>query len=274
MNPIQKPSLQMAFFLFFCSMMTDLKRKLEESYERFNNPGFIPYDPICIPHQFNKKEDIEVAGFLTSLLSWGQRKTIISKSHELMDRMDNKPFDFLMNAKGRDFIRFENFKHRTFNGDDCLTILQALQHIYTHCGGLEVVFTNGFSQGGAFTAIENLYQVIFSLPHLPRTRKHIARPSSGSAAKRINMFLRWMVRNDGKGVDFGLWKSISSAQLICPLDVHSGNVARAAGLLQRQQNDWKSAEELTANLRVFDSGDPVKYDFALFGAGVNKESFF
>ncbi|MBW7846691.1 MAG: TIGR02757 family protein [Bacteroidales bacterium] len=244
---------------------------LEEAYRRHNVPDFIPNDPVSIPHLFSKKEDIEIAGFIAALFAWGQRKTIIRKSKQLLSMMDNAPHDFLISAGEKDFEIFLEFRHRTFNGIDCVTLLQSLQHIYKQRGGLEKVATSGFARGGAYQGIETMAAALLEFPHLKRFQKHIAHPSAGSAAKRINMFLRWMVRRDEAGVDFGLWKDISPARLVCPLDLHSGKVARKLGLLQRPQNDWKAAVELTEALKTFDPDDPVKYDFALFGAGVMKE---
>ncbi|MCK9449282.1 MAG: TIGR02757 family protein [Bacteroidales bacterium] len=245
-----------------------LKQLLDEAYHTYNNPEFIADDPIQIPHQFQQKEDIEISGFLAAVLAWGQRKTIIKKAEELIRLMDGKPYYFITTANEKDYSLFYDFRHRTFNGDDCVSILLAIAHLYNNLGGLEQVFTQGFRTGGAYTAINSLFDEIFKLPHLKRTQKHIARPSQGSAAKRINMFLRWMVRKDDKGVDFGLWNGISTAELVCPLDLHSGRMARQLGLLTRKQNDWKAAIELTHKLKVFDPIDPVKYDFALFGASM------
>lgn len=245
-----------------------LHHYLEQKFARYNQPDFIENDPICIPHQFSKKEDIEIAGFIAALLAWGQRKTIVSKSKQLMNMMGNSPHEFLLNATQNDFKPMLHFKHRTFNGEDCITLLQALANLYQHHGGLETTFTEGFSSGGAYEGIELTAKSLLQFPHLPHFGKHLARPSSGSAAKRINMFLRWMVRRDAAGVDFGLWKGISPSQLVCPLDVHSGKVARWLGLLQRRQNDWRAATELTSALCLFDRDDPVKYDFALFGSGI------
>ncbi len=245
-----------------------LKTYLDEAYLRYNSSDFIHDDPIQIPHMFTRKEDIEIAGFLAAILAWGQRKTIINKSKELMQRMDFEPYNFIIHASEREFEVFQDFKHRTFNGDDCQTIMVALAHLYKDYGGMEQLFTQGFQKGGAYAALHAVFDFIFSFPHLKRTYKHIARPSQGSAAKRINMFLRWMVRSDNMGVDFGLWKGISSADLICPLDLHVGRAARKLGLLQRKHNDWKAAVELTENLKLFDPHDPVKYDFALFGASM------
>lgn len=250
-----------------------LKKQLEIAVNRYNNKAFIADDPIGIPHRFERKEDIEISGFLTALLAWGQRKTIINKANELMKKLDNEPFLFITQAPEPTFGKLQDFVHRTFNGDDCITLLNALKQIYLGHGGLEAIFSNGFANGGAYQAIEDLHQLVFSFPHLDRTRKHLARPSAGSAAKRINMFLRWMVRYDTNGVDFGIWKTISPSALICPLDIHSGNTARKLGLLSRKQNDWQAAIELTQNLRIFDPDDPVKYDFALFGTGVSHAAF-
>lgn len=254
-------------------MNVQLVNLLETYYLHYNQPDFIADDPISIPHQFSKKEDIEIAGLLTAIMSWGQRITIINKGKELMQRMDNAPYQFVTQADEKDFLKVDSFKHRTLNGVDAMTLLTGLKHIYAHEGGLEALFTRGFAEGGAFRAIELLAEAIFSPPHLPRTQKHLARPSKGSAAKRINMFLRWMVRNDNFGVDFGLWHGISPSQLICPLDVHSGNTARKTRLLLRPQNDWQAAVELTQQLKVLDANDPVRFDFALFGLGVSKQPF-
>lgn len=242
---------------------------LNEKVEQYNNPSFIESDPISIPHLFSKKEDIEVSGFLTSIIAWGRRTAIINSATKWMNLMDNAPYDFLVNASDRDMKRFEGFVYRTFNSDDCLFLMTALRNVYTEKGGLEKIANDSFAKNQDIKdVIIGIRESLFSTPHLTRSRKHVANPEAGSAAKRINMFLRWMIRQDNKGVDFGLWKDITPSKLICPLDVHSGNVARKLGLLVRKQNDWRAAEELTQNLRLMDSDDPVKYDFALFGMGV------
>jgi uncharacterized protein (TIGR02757 family) len=246
----------------------ELKHFLDTQFERLYRPEFIIGDPISVPHSFNRKEDIEICGFLTAILSWGQRKMIIQKANDLMIRMDSAPYEFIKHANETELEHIRGFVYRTFNETDCLTIIESLRNIYTIHNGLEELFTEGFNQDGAFQAIQKVHDIIFSYPHLERSRKHIANPASGSAAKRINMFLRWMVRSGDQGVDFGLWKSIRPAQLIIPLDVHSGNTARKLGLLHRKQNDRRAAEELTTALRMFDQEDPVKYDFVLFGLGV------
>lgn len=246
----------------------DLKDFLEEKVVQYNNPKFIISDPIQIPHRYSKKEDIEIAGFLTATIAWGNRKMIINNAKKLMLLLENSPFDFVKNHTQNDLLKLENFVHRTFNSIDTVYFIKALQHIYKNCGGLEqsLVITNGSTSYK--TAISKFKSQFFSLPHQQRSEKHVSDPLKGSAAKRINMFLRWMVRNDTNGVDFGIWKLHNSANLSCPLDVHSGNVARKLGLLNRKQNDWKALEELDITLRSFDKDDPAKYDFALFGLGI------
>lgn len=245
-----------------------IKEFLEEKVALYNNSRFIETDPIQIPHLFSLKEDIEIAGFLVATIAWGNRKSIIKNSHQLMERMGNSPYDFVMEFSDKDSDLLSGFVHRTFNSDDLTYFIKALQNIYKNHGGLESVFTENRTKNSLQGAIHELKKVFFELPHLPRTQKHISDPMKNSAAKRINMFLRWMVRNDSAGVDFGLWKGISPSLLSCPLDVHSGNVARKLGLLKRKQNDAKAVIELDTALRTIDPQDPVKYDFALFGLGV------
>jgi uncharacterized protein (TIGR02757 family) len=251
----------------------ELAAFLNEKYDLYNNPKFIETDPVTIPHLFTRKEDIEIAGFLTATIAWGQRVTIINNATKMMKLMGSSPTDFLMSAKEKDLKRFDNFVHRTFNGTDAIFFMQSLKNIYKKHGGLQNVFTPSSPKentAGLLEAIMNFRRLFFSIPSPVRTGKHVSNPSENSSAKRLCMYLRWMVRNDKRGVDFGIWNStkFSSEQLMCPLDVHSGNVARKLGLLKRTQNDWKAVEELTANLRTFDAADPVKYDFALFGLGV------
>jgi len=245
-----------------------LKEFLDEKVILYNNPDFIESDPIQIPHLFTLKEDIEIAGFLVATIAWGNRKSIINNGHRLMDIMGNSPYDFIMNLDEDDSEKLYGFVHRTFNSDDLFYFLKSLQNIYNNHGGLERVFAKYSEEDSVQTAIHQFKKVFFELPHLPRTQKHVSDPLKNSAAKRINMFLRWMVRNDHTGVDFGIWNSISPSQLSCPLDVHSGNVARKLKLLKRKQNDGKALVELDASLRKLDPKDPVKYDFALFGLGV------
>jgi uncharacterized protein (TIGR02757 family) len=248
--------------------VSDLKEFLDEKYKQYNRPEFIESDPVCIPHLFNVAEDIEIAGFLAATLAWGQRKTIIHKSKELLRLMDNQPYRFILEADGHDLSGLHNFCHRTFNSTDALYFLNALKNIYTRHGGLRKVFENGFGRNHeAGPAIARFREVFFEAGYPERTRKHIPDVVKGSAAKRLNMFLRWMVRVDNRGVDFGLWTGINPAWLKIPLDLHTGNVGRKLGLLGRRQNDWRAVCELTARLQHFDPADPVKYDFALFSLG-------
>jgi uncharacterized protein (TIGR02757 family) len=218
---------------------------------------------------FSRKNNIEISGFLAATISWGQRTSIIKNAKRLMSLMDNNPYDFIMNANEKDYKCFDGFCHRTFNSDDTVCFLKALANIYQKHGGLEKFFTKEFIRSKDIRQCLTLFRnVFFELPHPDRTRKHLADISRGASAKRLNMFLRWMVRRDNKGVDFGLWRQIEPSALYIPLDLHTGNVARSLGLLYRKPNDWKAVEELTACLRNFDADDPVKYDFALFGMGV------
>jgi len=243
-----------------------LKQLLDDKVDLYNKPDFIENDPISIPRQFQQKEDIEIAAFLTATISWGNRKSIITNANKMMVLLNNAPYDFVINHTDNDLKNIKSFVHRTFNLDDFLTFIHCLKHLYVNENGLE----------GAFTTQNNLKN---SLAHFPQTflhgetptrvKKHVANIKSGSAAKRINMFLRWMVRKDNHGVDFGIWTTIDPSSLFIPLDVHSGNTARKLNLLQRKQNDWKAVQELTQALRSFDPTDPIKYDFALFGMGVS-----
>lgn len=246
----------------------ELRAFLDEKVDLYNRPDFIESDPIQIPHQFTSKEDIEISGFLASVIAWGNRKMIIKNAQKMMDLMGNTPYDFVMSHSENDLELLESFVHRTFNGQDFIGFIKGLQHIYTNYNGLEAVFTKQTEKNSTQNAIVTFKTIFFEASHLQRTEKHLPNPSIGSAAKRINMFLRWMVRNDNRNVDFGIWKSIPTSALSCPLDVHSGNVARKLGLLTRKQNDAKALTELDTNLRRLDPNDPVKYDFALFGLGV------
>jgi uncharacterized protein (TIGR02757 family) len=244
-----------------------IKELLDLKYDIYNRVGFIEGDPVSIPHLFSLKEDIEIAGFLTAIISWGQRKTILTNANRLMEIMDSSPYDYIIHADENDLKAFESFKHRTFNGTDCIFFIRSLKNIYLNNGGLEQSFITRDNEDIRHS-IANFREIFFSIPFPGRTGKHIADPSSGASAKRINMFLRWMVRKDDRGVDFGIWDSIRPSQLYCPLDVHTGNVARKLGLITRRQNDWIALEELMVHLRAFDPEDPVKYDFALFGLGI------
>ena len=250
----------------------EIKQLLDEKYQEYcHSDFFIHTDPIQIPKLFEEKEDIEIAGFLAASLAWGQRPTIIKKCKELMQLLDYAPYDFVLHARESDFARFEHFKHRTFNGYDCSYFLRSLAHIYRHEGGLENVFTTAWQiHGDMFEVLRHWYRIFTTLPAEPRVLRHIACVDKGSAAKRVNMFIRWMVRHDHSGIDFGLWKGIPASALLIPLDLHTGHVRRELGLLTRKQNDAKAVEELTRRLREFDPVDPIRYDFALFGLGAFK----
>jgi len=242
---------------------------LDQKVLTFNHITFLETDPIQVPALFASKENIEIAGFLSATLAWGQRPTIIRNALKLVALMNNNPFEYLLNTPEDEWDAFLDFKHRTFNGIDCIYFLRALKNIYLNHGGLEQVFTRGYQKDQTiFSALVYFRKVFFELEHEHRTEKHVSDVEKGAAAKRLNMYLRWLVRTDKAGVDFGLWKQIPASALMLPLDVHTGNVARKLGLLTRTQNDWRAVEEITAKLREFDPEDPIKYDFALFGLGV------
>jgi uncharacterized protein (TIGR02757 family) len=245
----------------------NLKDFLDSKVEQYNQPSFIKDDPISIPHLFTKKQDIEIAGFFAAVFAWGNRKTIINKSKELMELMDMQPHDFCVNQDLERLKRLMHFKHRTFNATDLLYFIDFLQHHYHNNDSLETAFTKWGAD--VEQMLIGFHHYFFSLEDVPlRTKKHIATPEKRSNCKRLNMFLRWMVRDDNKGVDFGIWKNIKPAQLICPIDVHVARVAKRFHLLDRKQTDWNAAIELTEQLKTFDPSDPVKYDFALFALGV------
>lgn len=250
----------------------DIKQLLDEKYlEYCKSDFFIETDPIQIPKMFEEKEDIEIAGFLAASLAWGQRPTIIKKCQELMRLMDYAPADFIHHASETDLERFAHFKHRTFNGYDCCYFIRSLANIYRHHEGLETVFTNAWEEKKDMIAVLRHWHGVFTeLPAESRVLRHIANVDKGSAAKRINMYLRWMIRTDHSGIDFGLWKGIPMSALLIPLDLHTGNVSRELGLLTRNQNDSRSVQQLTERLREFNSLDPIRYDFALFGLGAFK----
>jgi uncharacterized protein (TIGR02757 family) len=245
----------------------ELRELLDSRVDRYNGYDFIESDPVSIPHRFSAKEDIEIAGFLAATIAWGTRPGILRSANRLIQLMDEAPCDFILNHEKKDLERFRTFVHRTFNGTDCIFFLTALKEVYRKYGSMEMLFRES-NRKGIRSGISTFREAFLQTPHPARSEKHLSDPMKGSSAKRINMFLRWMVRNDNRGVDFGLWRSVSPAILICPLDIHSGSTARKLGLLERKSNDWKAAEELTARLREFDPEDPVKYDFALFGLGV------
>jgi uncharacterized protein (TIGR02757 family) len=251
----------------------DLKKFLDKKVNEFNNPSFIKDDPVSIPHLFSKKQDIEIAGFFAAIFAWGIRKTIINKCKLLLQLMNNAPYDFCLNHSDSDLKKLEGFCHRTFNDTDLLYFISFFKFHYSKNNSLESAFfnTKTLKQSGNIieSSLNYFYQYFFSLEDIPeRTKKHIASPAKSSSCKRLNMYLRWMIRNDHKGVDFGIWKKISPADLICPVDVHVARVSIHFNLLKRKQGDWLAAVELTEKLKKFDAKDPVKYDFALFGLGV------
>lgn len=246
-----------------------LKDFLDEKVETYNQPDFIESDPISIPHLFKKKQDIELMGFWAATLAWGNRTTIIKKCKELIQLMDDSPYEFVLHHQESDLKKLLNFKHRTFNATDTLYFIHFFQHYYQNHDSLEEIFVAGIKpQENVENGIAHFHNTFFSLPDFPeRTKKHVATPQRNSACKRINMFLRWMVRKDDKGVDFGIWENIKSSQLVCPCDVHVERIARILGLITNKQLNWKTAIELTENLQLFSAEDPVQYDFALFGLG-------
>lgn len=252
--------------------LLEIKSLLDSKVEQFNRPDFIPDDPISIPHRFKKKQDIEISGLFAATLAWGQRKTIINNCNRLMQWMDDDPHNFILDHKENDLKKFLDFRHRTFNPTDLLYFLEFLSWYYKKYPSLEDAFVVPPGSETIEGGLVSFHDLFFSLPDFPRrTIKHVSTPARKSACKRINMYLRWMVRDDKKGVDFGIWKKIRPAQLVCPCDVHVDRVARKLKLIKRKQVDWQTALELTANLRKLDPMDPVKYDFALFGLGVSEK---
>jgi len=252
-----------------------LRDFFDEKVQQYNQPSFIQQDPICIPHLFKRQQDIEIAGFFAAIFAWGNRTIIINKSKELLQRMDMAPYEFVLHHQPADLKRLLGFKHRTFTDADVLYFIEFFHHHYKQYPSLETAFTKGFNKKDEHTgaAINYFKQYFFIGDHLRRTEKHISSPQQNSTCKRLNMFLRWMVRSDKNGVDFGIWKTIKPSQLICPIDVHVARVAQRFNLLQRTQTDWQAAVELTTYLRCMDAADPVKYDFALFGIGVMETRF-
>ena len=247
---------------------SELKEFLDQRVDCYNKPAFIGLDPVSIPHRFALKEDIEISGFLAATIAWGNRVAILNSSNRMMSIMGNAPYDFVVNHRDGDLKGIDGCMHRTFFAEDFIYFIEALKYIYQEKGGMEAIFSHYRTPDSMQPAIHEFRRIFFELPHNSRTERHVSDPYKGSAAKKINMFLRWMVRKDDRGVDFGLWKSIPPSVLSCPLDVHSGNVARRLGLLTRKQNDAKAVAELDGNLRAMDPADPVRYDFALFGLGV------
>ncbi|MBU2526857.1 MAG: TIGR02757 family protein [Bacteroidetes bacterium] len=248
--------------------MDELKEFLDEKAALYNQPKFITSDPIQIPRAYSIKQDIEISGFLTATIAWGNRTSIIKNAHKMMQLMENSPYDFVMHHQKQDLQPLSSFVHRTFNGNDLICFVQNLKKFYLRFSSMEDVFLANATSESLQPSIHAFKQVFFNTDYAGRSQKHVSDPLKGSAAKRINMFLRWMVRQDRRGVDLGIWNRLNAAQLSCPLDVHSGNVARKLGLLTRKQNDAKAVYELDCSLRKLDASDPVKYDFALFGLGV------
>jgi uncharacterized protein (TIGR02757 family) len=247
--------------------LNEIKSFLDEKVIRFNQPSFIKTDPIQVPRKFSEKENIEISAFLTATIAWGNRQAIIKNALHLMSMMDNRPNDFIIHSSESEMAKLGQFVHRTFNGHDCIYFIRSLKNLYKNYGGLQQVFTVGFRQQQTVkSALEHFHSLFFELEG-ERTRKHVSNVAKGASGKRLNMFLRWMVRNDAAGIDFGLWNEIPASALMLPLEVHTGNVARKLGILKRKSNDWKAVEEVTETLRTFDPADPIKYDFALFGLG-------
>ena len=249
--------------------ISELKEFLDFKVQQFNTPEFVNSDPVSVPHLFSKKEDIEISGFLTATIAWGNRKAIVGAATYLMSLMDHSPYDFIMNATEKELTQIESFYYRTFQGADLIFFIKSCRNIYQNHQGLENAFTQGYLKTlSLWNGISHARELFFSIPHPARTLKHFSSPLNHSACKRINMFLRWMVRKDPSGIDFGIWNGIPASVLLCPLDLHSGNVARKLGLIKRKQNDKQAVEELMKILRILNPADPVKYDFALFGLGV------
>ena len=251
-------------------MKENIRQLLDTKYLEYNTRDFISTDPVQVPHSFSRKEDIEISAFLSCTIAWGNRKMIIRNALRLMEMMDNSPYEFISGSSVREKKNISSFVHRTFQPLDLMYFLDALRRIYRDHDGLEAVFNEGYRKGGVYEAIIHFRKVFMQWEPPSRTNKHVSNPAKGSAAKRLNLFLMWMVRSDDIGVHFGLWKDISQADLIIPLDVHVGRVARKLGMVERKANDWRTAAELTEVLRQYDPADPVKYDFSLFGMGLEK----
>ncbi len=243
---------------------------LETLHDTYNRPDFIEDDPVSVPHCFSAREDIEVSGFLSATIAWGNRKAIVKNARRMMDYMDNRPYDFVVSASDKELERLKSFVHRTFNGEDFIHFVLALRKMYHDFDNMGHFFEKEYASTKDMKQVLSRFRIcFFSTEHAPHCEKHLSSVDRGAACKRLNMFVRWMVRRDDRGVDFGLWRKIPMSALYLPLDVHSGNVARELELLSRKQNDWKAVEEVTMNLRHFDADDPVRYDFSLFGAGIH-----
>ncbi len=258
------------------NIQQEIKKILDQKVKQYNKIDFIPQDPICIPHQFKRQQDIEIAGFFAAIFAWGNRTTIINKSKELLQRMDNAPYDFCKHHEPKDLKKIVGFVHRTFNDTDALYCIEFFKHHYNTNSSLATAFFTNQITGKPIPTVEaaltHFQSYFMSLEDAPdRTRKHVSSPALGSTCKRLNMLLRWFIRNDKQGVDFGIWKCIKPSELVCPIDVHVARVARSLGIIKRKQTDWLTALELTAYCRSLDSKDPVKYDFALFSLGINEK---
>ncbi len=250
---------------------TELKETLDYLYEKYNDVSFIELDPISIPHKFTNKNDIEISGFLSSVIAWGNRKMIVRSANRMVDLMEGEPHRFVMEHSDEDLISLSKFVHRTFNGEDFICFIKSLRHLCEKHGSLGDFFENNYQQTKDIRVVMSLFrQEFFEATDSPRSHKHLSNINKKAACKRLCMMLRWFVRNDNRGVDFGIWTKIPSSALYLPLDVHSGNVGREFGLLTRKQDDWKAVEEITSRLRDFDIDDPAKYDYSLFGLGVNR----
>lgn len=248
----------------------ELGELLNSLHDRYNSVDFIEHDPVSIPHRYTKREDIEISGFLASTIAWGNRKAIVKSCNRMMDCMDNQPHDFVVNASDKELKMLGSFVHRTFNGGDFTTFILAIRQMYAKEGGIGTFFENQWDLTGDMRGVLSAFRAkFFDLEHERRAEKHLSSIDKGAACKRVNMYIRWMVRKDDQGVDFGVWDKIPTSALYLPLDVHSANMGRALGLLSRKQNDWKAVEEITSALREFDANDPVKYDYSLFGAGID-----
>ena len=248
----------------------ELNELLETLHDRYNRVEFIEADPISIPHSFERTEDKEIAGFLAATIAWGNRKAIVKSARRMVEMMDNSPFDFTMGASEEDLRPLLRYVHRTFNGEDFVDFLTSIRHICQKYGSMGEFIQDSFqARGSVAGCFSDLRREFFSVEHNPHCEKHLSSIDKGASCKRLNMYMRWFVRKDDRGVDFGAWERIPMSALMMPLDVHSGNMGRELGLLTRRQNDWKAVEEFTARLREFDAEDPVRYDFALFGAGID-----
>ena len=248
----------------------ELRDLLEHLHDKYNQPEFIEPDPISIPHSFSDRHDREVAGFMAATIAWGNRKAIVKSAARMMQYMDDSPADFVRNASASELAHLQSYVHRTFNGQDFTDFVLAIRGITERWGGIGEFFEQNYVATQSIPQVLSLFRKeFFSIEHNPHCEKHLSSIDKGAACKRLNMYLRWFVRRDDRGVDFGLWEKIPMSALYLPLDVHTGNMGRALGLLTRKQSDWKATDEITRSLREFCSDDPVRYDYSLFGAGID-----